>query len=109
MIETNAQGGKQSKIEGRMTEVPPLALIEVSKVMGEGSVRYPRGPDGTPNWHKIDCYSNIDHSLEHIANFLAERNKPDQDLDFMREELGHFAARAMMALERFVDDLPKYL
>lgn len=102
MIETNEQGGKQSKIDGRITEVPPLALIEVSSVMALGAQNYPREADGTPNWHKIDSSSNLDHALEHAATFLAERNKPDRDIAKMREELGHFAARAMMSLEQFV-------
>ena len=101
-IITTSRGGKQSKILGRMTEVPPLALIEVSKVMGLGSEAYPREEDGTPNWAKIDCYSNLDHSLEHINNFLAERNKPDRNKEYMREELSHYAARALMAVEQFL-------
>ena len=70
--------------------------------MGLGSENYPREADGTPNWHNIDCYSNLDHGLEHIFNFLAERNKPDRDAGKMREELSHYAARAMMALEQFL-------
>lgn len=102
MIETNARGGKQSKISGRMTEVPPLALLEVSVVMMEGEKAYPREADGTANWYNIDCYSNLDHALEHFANLMAERNKPDRDKAIMREELSHFTARAMMAMEQFI-------
>ena len=118
IIETNERGGKQSKIKGRMTEVPPLALIEVSAVMAEGARNYPRNEDGTPNWHSIDCASNLDHAMEHVANFLAERNKPPmyavvdthdmydsdhyRDKDILREELSHAASRMMMALEQFI-------
>lgn len=102
MIETNERGGKQSKIKGRMTEIPPEALLEASKVMGEGSKAYPREDDGTPNWHKIDCYSNLDHALEHAFNFLAMRNAPDRSPESMLEELSHFAARALMSLEQFI-------
>ena len=109
-IETNERGGKQSKIKGRMTEVPPLALIEVSAVMAEGASNYPRNEDGTPNWHSIDCASNLDHAMEHVANFLAERNKPKlegyagryADQAVLREELSHAASRMMMALEQFI-------
>ena len=104
-IVTNEQGGRQSKIKGRMTEVPPLALIEVSGVMGLGSVNYPRETDGTPNWHKIDSLSNLDHAMEHAANFLAERNNPDRSTEVLREELSHFAARAMMSIEMFIKEL----
>jgi hypothetical protein len=99
-IETNERGGKQSKIEGRCTEIPPLAMIELSKVMGLGSVNYPREPDGTPNWYLIDCWSNLDHCLEHAFNALAERNKPDSDMKYIREELSHCMARVCMAMEQ---------
>jgi len=101
-IEMNDSGGKQSEITGKMTEVPPLALIEVSRVMGEGSETYPREADGTPNWHKIDCCSNIDHALEHVYHFLAERNSRGRSMGYMQEELSHFTARALMALEQFL-------
>ena len=103
-IEVNAAGGKQSRIESRITEVPPLALIEVGKVMGEGEKNYPREPDGSPNWHLIDSSSNLDHALEHAANYLAERNKPNRDVAKLREELSHFAARSMMAMEMFLKE-----
>jgi len=122
-IITNEQGGKQSAIRGRITEVPPLALLVVSEVMALGATRYPREPDGTPNWHKIDSSSNLDHALEHAANFLALRNEPDmkslfsdmfgggksacRDIEAMREELSHFAARAMMAMEMFELENPR--
>jgi len=102
MIITNSTGGKQTKIDSMVTEVPPLALLEVAKVMGEGSITYPREPDNSPNWYKIRCNSNLDHSLEHVFNFLAERNKPDRNKEYMREELAHFAARSLMALEQFI-------
>ncbi len=101
-IITNERGGKQSEIQGRMTEVPPLAIIEISKVMGLGSEVYPRERNGTPNWHNIDCYSNGDHAVEHFFNALAERNKANRSKEYMRKELAHFAARAVMTLEQFL-------
>jgi len=101
-IVTNEQGGKQSKIDSKMTEVPPIGLLEVAKVMSEGLEVYPREANGTPNWHKIDCCSNLDHGIEHIANFLAERNKANRSKNLMREELSHAAARLLMALEQFI-------
>jgi len=106
-IITNEQGGKQSKIASKITEVPPLALIAVGNVMGNGSVKYPREEDGTPNWHRIDSFSNLDHGLEHAANFSAMRNCTDSLTDqgeSMLQELAHHAARAMMALEMFIKE-----
>jgi hypothetical protein len=107
MIVTNERGGKQSKIKGMMTEVPPLALLEVSSVMGLGATNYPREDDGTPNWHQISWQSNLDHGLEHAANLMAECNKPDRSYAVMREELSHHAARAVMALEQFIREEPE--
>ena len=103
-IEENERGGKQSKIKGRMTEVPPLALIEVSAVMAEGAKNYPREADGTCNWHKIGCAENLDHALEHAFNYLSLRNEPDEskDIEAMGEEISHFAARALMTLEQYI-------
>lgn len=66
--------------------------------------KHPREADGTPNWHKIDSISNLDHCLEHAFNFLSERNKPDKDIKKMREELSHCAARSLMALEMFIKE-----
>jgi|GEM_PF-5527826 len=101
-IIANERGGKQSQIHGTPTEIPPLAFIEVAKVMGLGASRYPREADGTPNWHRISCLSNLDHGLEHIFNFLAERNHPDSSPEIMLEELSHAAARLCMALEQYL-------
>jgi len=101
-IVQNERGGKQSAIYGKPTELPPLALIEVANVMGVGAENYPREEDGSPNWHRIGCCSNLDHGLEHAFTFLAERNKPDRDHTKMLEELGHHAARALMALEQYL-------
>lgn len=96
--------GMQSPIFTKMTEIPPLALLEVAKIVKEGSVNYPRNPDGTPNWYFIKSGKHLDHSLEHVFNFLRERNNADRDVDYMREELGHFATRALMALEMFLKE-----
>jgi len=100
MITINEKGGKASKIKGRPTELPPIALLELSKVFSEGEEEYPR--DGNvPNWYNLDCYENLNHSGEHLLNFLAERNTAHRN-DVMLEELSHFAARALMALEQFI-------
>jgi len=102
MIEKNERGGKASAIKGKMTEIPPLALIEVASVMGEGDDSYPRDDNGVPNWHNISCLENSDHSLEHFANFNAERNKVDSDKEKLIMEYSHFAARALMGLEQLI-------
>ena len=99
-IVTNAKGGKGSKIYGKMSEVPPLALLEVAKVMAEGEARYPREADGTPNWHRVGCIENLDHGMEHVANFIAARNCYAEQV--VPDELSHAACRILMALEQLI-------
>ena len=101
---TNKEGGKQSKIYGQMSEVPPGALNIVSQFMALGAVRYPREADGTPNWHRISCISNLDHGLEHAMNFIRHSNLAFRIREYQFEELAHHAARALMALERFISE-----
>jgi len=55
-IVTNEQGGKQSKIEGKPTEFPPMAFLEVAKVMGIGSERYPRGKTALQTGTRSDAF-----------------------------------------------------
>ena len=97
----NANGGKASKINGRCTELPPLGLLCLSEVMGEGEEAYPRDRHA-PNWHKVGCIENLDHCLSHTLRFLAMRNNDTQNNVEMKKELSHCAARAVMALEQFI-------
>jgi len=70
--------------------------------MALGAERYPREEDGTPNWHRVDWTSNLDHCLEHAFNASHERNHNDPDKEKILGELSHAAARALMALEMFL-------
>lgn len=60
-IEVNEKGAKQSKIDGSLTLVPPLAILEISKVLKNGAIKY--GPD---NWKGIPIRDHLDHCLRHI-------------------------------------------
>jgi hypothetical protein len=104
-IVKSSRGGKQSKIKTRPTELPPIGTLLVSQVMGNGSQRYPREEDGTPNWHRIDFDSNLDHAIEHLLNFCVERNKADRNYDVLMEELSHAGARILMALEQYAREV----
>lgn len=100
-IVATSTGGKQSAIEGLFTLVPPHALMAVSKTMKRGS-KY-----GVENWHKIPIVTTqvgesvdvgeLDHALEHCLNFLRGYGEP-------MEQLTHFAARALMALDQYIRD-----
>jgi len=102
--EVTPTGGKQSIISGQMTEVPPWALIEVSKVMKLGAEKY-----GHHNWHKISVMSEIDHAMEHTLNFMIiVEDADDTYYEKCLEELSHAAARMLMALDQFIRK-PRYL
>ena len=104
---TNTKGGKHSQIQGKISEVPPRAIIEVSRIMAEGESRYPREANLVPNWHSLECITLLDHALEHVANFISMRNSGKRNklhTALMREELGHATARIMMADEIFLID-----
>jgi len=93
LITITPSGGSQTKIESSFTEVPQHALHEVAKVMNQGMIKY-----GRHNWYKISVYDEIDHSLEHLSNFMRRLHHHDA----MLEELSHYAARALMALDQFI-------
>jgi hypothetical protein len=91
-IVTNEKGGKQSKVLYRVDLFPPLALLDVSKVLEEGARKY--APD---NWRNIDCNDHLNHALIHIFAYLAKDKQDDH--------LSHAACRIMMALEmKLVED-----
>jgi hypothetical protein len=88
-IVTNEQGGKQSKVQGRFDLLPPLALIGVAKVLGEGATKY-----GEDNWRLIKANSHINHAICHLLAFLAH--------DTQDAHLEHASCRILMALEMHI-------
>ncbi len=91
-METNAAGGKQTLIAEWPSELPPRAMLAISKVMAEGRRKY-----GSLNWHSIPviandyCAGELDHALRHIYLW---------QITGETEELAHAATRAVMALDQ---------
>lgn len=83
-IETNFQGGKQSKSEYAFHLIPPEALLELANVFAEGAKKYERD-----NWLKIPAEEHFNHALVH---YYAAVLGDTQD-----NHLGHFLCRAVMA------------
>lgn len=103
-IQTGRNGGKQSAINAWPTEVPPAAVLEVADIMQKGARKY-----GSKNWWQISVKSELDHALKHIYSFLALNDvnlaaypNPPADVTQLKEELGHAAARIMMALDQYL-------
>lgn len=89
-IETNDSGGKQSATIARLDLLPPLALLQVGKVLKHG-VKY-----GVDNWRLIRPREHLNHALIHALAWLAGDRKDDH--------AGHFACRAMMFLETTITE-----
>jgi hypothetical protein len=85
-IDTNEHGGQQSKIEGRFDLIPPIAMLELAKIMEYGAKRY--APN---NWRKIPLDDHVNHMLMHLFAYVAGDRQDDH--------LGHALARAAMAVE----------
>ena len=62
----NESGGKQSKCEFAITQIPPLILLDVAKVLQEGSEKY-----GIDNQYLIPKDEHLNHALIHIFAYLA--------------------------------------
>ena len=93
----NKHGGKQSKIHGACSELPPYATLELSRILEEGARKY-----GSKNWHKISVLSEIDHALNHIFRFLAVHTTYAEMKEHELEDLSHGACRMMMALDQYI-------
>lgn len=103
VVHTTPEGGKQTLIHTIPTELPPLAVLEISRILGEGAAKY-----GSKNWHKIPVASELDHAVSHFFRFQRLRELAELDprasvgADELTEELGHFATRALMALDQWL-------
>lgn len=83
-LETNAQGGKQSRSEYAFHLIPPEALLALAKVFAEGAQKYERN-----NWQKIPAEEHFNHMLIHYYAAVLGDTQDDH--------LGHFLCRAVMA------------
>lgn len=85
----NSAGGLQADLPFAPTLLPQWALLEVSRLLANGAVKYQRD-----NWRLIRSTSHMDHGITHGLLHLAG--------DTSEGPLGHLvrhACRAMMALE----------
>jgi hypothetical protein len=87
----NAEGGKQSKVEGRFDLVDPTALKLLAECLGFGAAKY-----GEYNWLKISTKEHLNHALAHINAF--------QRGDTTEPHLVNAFCRTMMALRKSIDE-----
>ena len=90
---TNANGAKQSKINGRFDLLPSLAVKEVAMVLAEGEAKY-----GKDNWKGLSIDEINNHVYNHLLDYQQEPNL---------EDLSHAATRILMALQLHIERLDK--
>lgn len=91
VIETNAKGGMNSKIQGRFDLLPPVAIERLAMVLEEGATKY-----ADNNWRKVDIQDHINHALRHLMLFM----RPTVNHE---EHLTHAFTRLAMATELYFD------
>lgn len=104
IVETT-QGGKQSKIDHAPMELPPLALLELANVMKLGAEKY-----GSNNWFGISTRSELNHGIRHFLRYRelldiihTDPNAYNAEAHaLLKDEISHFACRALMALNQFL-------
>jgi len=82
---TNEHGGKQSKIEHRLSLLPPEAVLRVGAILTTGAAKY-----GDDNWRLITQRDHLDHALRHIVLHLKGDTNDDH--------LGNAACRMLFAI-----------
>jgi len=80
---------KQLSLPARLDLVPAVGLLRVGQVLNEGVSKH-----GRDNWRKKDSGEQINRAIRHALLHLAG--------DTSEDHLGHFACRALMALEQHI-------
>ena len=101
-METNENGGVQTKSGTRYDLLDGHALKRMATVLHYGAVKYT-----DENWRAIDLDSHLDHALAHIFDYLQKRREnpygSDRDrvpftADGKDDDLAHAAVRLVFAL-----------
>lgn len=85
-IESDANGYNTSKTPYRFDLMPGAALLHMAEIMGVGAETH-----GADNWRNGSVASHLNKAAVHLFAHLAGDTQDDH--------IGHFAWRAMAALE----------
>ncbi len=92
---TNESGGKQSDTPFAPSLIPPIAALEVSRVLKPAAIKY-----GAWNWKNIKSGDHLDHAMQHIFAHIAGDESEVDELEHAR----HAACRILFWLEKLVDE-----
>ncbi len=99
-IETNAAGGRQSKLYNMFILLAPQAMRCLTSILRKGGIKYE-----FENWRKIPVEEHVNHAMNHINNWLvfevAKRTKKvtEKSAGLAEDELAHAFCRLMFAVE----------
>ena len=99
-IETNAAGGRQSKLYNQFILLAPQAMRCLTSILRKGGIKYE-----FENWRKIPVEEHVNHAMNHINNWLifevAKRTKKvtEKSAGLVEDELAHAFCRLMFAVE----------
>ena len=74
-------------VDERMDKIPPLALLWVGRVLGEG-MKYENEEAGTDDWQTRPAAYHLNRMMRHVAQHLAG--------DTSEDHVGHVMTRALM-------------
>lgn len=86
----NEAGGKQSVSPYRLDLLPPLAILEVAKILKKGADKY-----GAWNWLQIQSDDHLNHMMQHVMAAIAGDTSEVDPLEHARQAV----CRAMFWLE----------
>ncbi len=93
IIETNEQGGKNSKVGVRYDLIPAKVLKLLAEVLKEGAEKY--APD---NWKLVPSEDHDNHAQNHRGEYLLSHLSADG-----KEHLGHYLCRVVMFVSQELD------
>ncbi|KQP62944.1 dATP/dGTP diphosphohydrolase domain-containing protein [Nocardioides sp. Leaf285] len=78
---TSATGGQKGQKEAAFDLIPAGVLRELAVLFGRGNLKYPPGPDGTPNWKAGYPWSLTKAALDrHINTFWSREEDYDAEM-----------------------------
>ena len=97
-VETNAAGGRQSKLYNMFILLAPHAQLALTSILRKGGIKYE-----FENWRKISVEEHINHAMNHINNWLMWqvelRTVGEKATRPAEDELAHAYCRIMFAVE----------
>lgn len=94
----NTKGGQETDIAARLDLLPPLALLEVGKILKRGAENY-----GEDNWRNLSVETNLNHALVHANKYMALKRAGGDTADLIREA-AQMSCRVLFFLDLLIHE-----